>query len=56
MIRSSGQIRNHSFIVMQLLGENLSNLRRNEKDRRLTPATVYRVAPQVRLFNEFIFF
>ncbi|KAH7729040.1 Protein kinase domain containing protein [Aphelenchoides avenae] len=46
-ILSSGKVRDCPFIVMQMLGKNLSELRRREKGRRLSHGTVYRVAEQV---------
>ena len=46
-IMSSGKTKDGCpFIVMQLLGRNLSEMRRREKGRKLSPPTVYRAAKQ----------
>uniref|UniRef100_A0A915DYA6 non-specific serine/threonine protein kinase n=1 Tax=Ditylenchus dipsaci TaxID=166011 RepID=A0A915DYA6_9BILA len=47
MMRCSGQIRGCSFIAMDLLGRNLSELRRREKSRTFSFGTTYRIAPQI---------
>jgi len=47
-IMSSGKSPSGSpFIVMQLLGRNLSEMRRREKSRKLSQSTVYRSAQQI---------
>lgn len=46
-ILSSGKQHECPFIVMQMLGKNLSELRRREKGRRLSHGTVYRVSEQI---------
>ncbi|KAI1719020.1 protein kinase domain-containing protein [Ditylenchus destructor] len=46
-IRCSGSIRNCSYIAMDLLGRNLSELRRKQRARKFSAGTVYRIAPQI---------
>uniref|UniRef100_A0A0M3I067 non-specific serine/threonine protein kinase n=2 Tax=Ascaris TaxID=6251 RepID=A0A0M3I067_ASCLU len=41
-----GSFRNFNYIVMELLGENLSELRRQQRKHRLSVATVTRVSKQ----------
>ncbi|KAK0424379.1 hypothetical protein QR680_008646 [Steinernema hermaphroditum] len=43
VILASGTIRGCSFIVMTLLGKNLSDLRKEEKSQKFSRSTVYRI-------------
>lgn len=42
-----GQIRGLPYLVMELVGHNLSDIRKRQPQKRLQPTTVYRVSMQV---------
>lgn len=43
-----GQIHNVPYLVMDLVGRNLADIREQYPPKRLQPITVYRISIQVR--------